>query len=199
MANGSPPGPGVDARGNPVIDPTANVLGYIDAAIKRQDDLRAAEAALNESRDGHLRDVASLRAAHAKELRVLEAQRIDAIRAVDVGQVQRAADVQAATALTLAKQVADSAETLRKQVSDTQAASDAALAGAIGPIAKDIAELRKAQYEQQGQKQQVVETREVGAGARQWTGIIIAAAIGFASLILAASGIAIALLVHKGP
>jgi hypothetical protein len=37
-------GLGIDAAGGPVIDPTQNVLQLVDAAIGRQDDLRAAEA-----------------------------------------------------------------------------------------------------------------------------------------------------------
>lgn len=36
------PGPGVDASGDPVIDPTRNVLDLVAAAIARQDDLRGA-------------------------------------------------------------------------------------------------------------------------------------------------------------
>lgn len=53
----SRPGVAVDARGNPVVDPTKNVLDLVEAAVKRlndimalnnqrQDDLRAADAKL---------------------------------------------------------------------------------------------------------------------------------------------------------
>ena len=37
-------GVGVDSKGNPVVDPTRNVLDLVGAAIERQDDLRLAES-----------------------------------------------------------------------------------------------------------------------------------------------------------
>ena len=37
-------GVGVDSAGNPVVDPTRNVLDLVGAAIERQDDLRLAES-----------------------------------------------------------------------------------------------------------------------------------------------------------
>jgi hypothetical protein len=43
----SSPGPGMatDSKGNAVVDPTRNVLDLVEAAVKRQDDLREAESA----------------------------------------------------------------------------------------------------------------------------------------------------------
>ena len=82
------PGLGVDYQGNPVVDPTKNVLDLVAAAIKRQDDLREAESR-------HVREIAGLRAEYTAELRKAETARIDAIRAVDVGAVNRAAEVSA--------------------------------------------------------------------------------------------------------
>jgi len=46
MVEGTPkqrPGIGIDSFGGQVIDPTKNVLDLVQAAIQRQDDLRAAE------------------------------------------------------------------------------------------------------------------------------------------------------------
>jgi len=148
----SSPGPGVDASGTPVIDPTANVIAILQAAVERQDDLREAEMT-------HVKEMAALRASYDHELREAEAKRIDAIRAVDVNNVSRAAEVAATQAQTLQAQVAGSAEALRLQVATTAAAAATNLANALEPIQKDIAELRKAQYEQQGQKTQVAESR----------------------------------------
>lgn len=145
------PGPGVDAQGNPVIDPTQNVLDLVEAAIKRQDDLREMEAK-------HARELADLRAAYDRELRQAESNRIDAIRAVDVGAVNRAAEVAATQAAVLAGQVSATAEAVRTQVAATASAAGAALAAALEPIIKDIQDLRKAQYEAQGVKTQSVET-----------------------------------------
>ena len=153
------PGPGVDRHGTPVVDPTRNVLDLVAAAIERQDDLRELEAK-------HLRELADLRALYDAKLREAETARIDAIRAVDVGAVNRAAEVSATQAQTLATQVTVSAETLRTQVAAAATAASTALSAALEPIQKDIADLRRAQYEAQGQKTQVVETRDTSAATR---------------------------------
>lgn len=146
-------GPGVDSQGRQVLDPTKNVLDLVDAAIKRQDDLREQEAK-------HSREIDALRADYENKLRLAETARIDAIRAVDVGAVSRAAEVSATQAATLAAQVATSAETLRVSVQTAATAAGTALAAALGPIIKDIADLRRVQYEQVGQRAQVSEHRE---------------------------------------
>lgn len=146
------PGLATDASGGPVIDPTANVRELVDAAIKRQDDLREAESR-------HVREVAALRAEYAGELRATETARIDAIRRVDVEAVQRDKETQAAQATALANQVAAAAEAMRTQVAAAASASVTGLAAALEPIQKDIQDLRKAQYEQQGIKSQTQESR----------------------------------------
>lgn len=165
----------------PVYDPSKNVDTLVAAAIQRQDDLRSMESA-------HIRELLAMDREHSRELRQAEAERIDAIRAVDVGAVQRAAEVQAAQQQALAAQVATTADAFR-----------VSLAAALAPITtsvddlrtKDIADLRRAQYEAQGQKTQVVESstgtrdellaeqgRMQAAMARmQLWGVIIAAVI----------------------
>lgn len=147
-----PPGPGVDAAGRTVVDPTKNVMDVVAAAVQRIDDLRTAA-------DNHFREVSALRAEYDRRLRDAETARIDAIRAVDVGAVNRAAEVSAQQATTLAAQVATSAETLRTQVAAAATAATVALAAALEPIQKDIADLRRAQYEAQGVKAQSGDTR----------------------------------------
>jgi hypothetical protein len=164
-----PAGAATDAFGRAVLDPTKNVLDLVEAAIKRQDDLRGESDKHQEQmaalRHSHQDQLASLRAEYDDKLRKAESERIDAIRAVDVGNVAAAAAVSATQATTLAAQVATSAETLRNQVAAAATASTVALGAALDPIQKDIADLRRAQYEQQGQRAQVVEGREV-SGAR---------------------------------
>jgi len=197
MAEGQP-GIG-DLQGEPVVDPTANVLQLVEAAIRRQDDLRQAEKEhivevlrLRGEQRIHdfenVREIAELRAGHARELREAEAARIDAIRAVDVGAVNRAAEVAATQASTLAAQVSVSAETLRNQVAAAASAQTVALAAALEPIIKDIADLRRAQYEALGQKTQVVESRVN-------TGAVVAYIVGGAGIILAV----VALLLNNAP
>lgn len=139
--------PAVDAEGHAVLDPTKNVLDLVNAAIKRQDDLR-------ELAGNHVKEILELRADYTEQLRKAETARIDAIRAVDIGAVNRAAEVSAQQAMTLAAQVVTSAETLRTQVAAAAAASTIALSAALEPIQKDIQDLRKAQYEAQGGKTQ---------------------------------------------
>jgi hypothetical protein len=128
-----------------VVDPTENVKHLVVAESRRQDDLR------NLAIEG-LRSEARIHAQYADKLRDAEAKRIDAIRSVDVGAVSRAADVSTAVAATLAAQVATTAETLRS-----------ALSSSLEPIIKDIADLRRVQYEQVGSKAQVVEGRQSNA------------------------------------
>ncbi len=144
-------------------DPTKNVESLVAAAMQRQDDLREAEKE-------HVREVMALRAQHYSDLRQAEADRIDAIQTRSDLTVQRAAEVQAAQASTLAAQVATTADAFR-----------ASLAAALAPIMASIEDLRRAQYEAQGQKTQVVEAR----GTSQFNMSTVIAVIGLAITIVA--------------
>ena len=135
-------------------DPTANVIAILEAAVKRQDDLRSLEAQC-------LRETIDLRADYDEKLRVSESARIDAIRAVDQGNVTRASEVAAAQATALAAQLQVSAEALRAQVEATRITTADTLAAALSPIQNDVAVLREVQFRQQGEKSQQVDT--VGA------------------------------------
>jgi len=176
----TPPGPGVDATGQAVIDPTENVLQLVKAAIERVDDLRILAETHRVEIAGFQEKIADLRELHAKELREGEAARLDAIRSVDVGAVQRAAEAQAAAATALAATVAQAAEAMRTQVAATAAASNIQLATALQPLQDAIADLRQAQYTLQGEKTQQVETRAQGMSTGMWVGV--AAAVGFGCL-----------------
>jgi hypothetical protein len=205
--NRTPPGPGVDAAGAAVKDPTVNVLNLVSAENRRQDDLRematAHQREVSEIRSDCQKDeldgiqhIEQLRASHARELRLAEADRINAIRAVDVQQVQQAAQVQDTRATALAGQVADAAEAMRQQVAATATASATALATALQPITTSIEQLRQAMYEAAGQKTQVVETQARGANSGLWWGVGIAAFFGFVMFIMAV--ITVAALVTNG-
>src|ERR1035441_2592044 len=205
-ASRTPPGPGVDASGAPVVDPTKNVRDLVAAENRRQDDLREMEARhvcevveikadCQKDEIKGVQHIEELRAQHAKELRVAETARIDAIRAVDVQAVQQAAAVQDTRASALAAQVALAAEAMRSQVTTTAEAAATALATALAPITASIEQLRQAMYEAQGQKTQVVETQARGANMGLWWGVAIAAFFGFVMFILAAITLA-ALVTH---
>jgi cobalamin biosynthesis Mg chelatase CobN len=174
------PGLGVDAQGNPVLDPTKNVLDLVEAAIQRQDDLREAESRhvreTSRAEASHVREIAALRAEYQAELRSAEIERIDAIRAVDVAAIQQSRSEAETRATALANQVQASAEAMRNQVAAAASAAATSLAQALEPVQKDIADLRRAQYEAQGQKTQVVESRAGLSGTTAIIGAVVALA-----------------------
>jgi hypothetical protein len=181
----------VDSFGGPVTDPTPNVLDLVRAETKRQDDLRDADRRLMDERYAHVNEMALLRAAASRDSREQEAARIDAIRAVDVGAVQRAAEVQLAQASTLAAQVVTSAETLRAAAGvAAQAQADLVtksllpLQQQVADILTAIADLRRVQYEQAGQRAQVVETRDVKTGNQTSLGTIAGIVVGGLALLM---------------
>lgn len=175
------PGPSTDRHNDPVIDPTANVLRDIASERRRYDDLFEIESKWRD-KEAQWRDKESeLRAQHTKDMRQAETDRIDAIRAVDVGAVQRAAEVQAQQAEALRQSQVETAEALRQQVATTAIAFEAKLDAKTDPLQKRIDDLSRAQYEAQGQKTQVVESR-AGNGA-VWAAI--GGIVGLALLILA--------------
>jgi Flp pilus assembly protein TadB len=130
-------------------------------------------------------------------LREAETARIDAIRAVDVGAVNRAAEVATAQALTLAAQVSTSAETLRTQVAAAATASTVALAAALEPIQKDISDLRRNMYEQQGSRSQAVETSaRTSTSIGTWIALAGVVILGFSVFVGAVGTIVVVLLNH---
>jgi hypothetical protein len=191
-----PPGPGVDAVGRSVIDPTVNVRDLVASAVSRLDDLREAEnkatRRITHAETKHIRDTANLRAEHYRELRVAEAGRIDAIlvNVADTAKLTSAAAEIRAT--TLANQVTTSADTLRNQVADAAQASNDTLDRRFDPIQKSIEEIRRFQFETQGGKLGIVETRgESRASLSQ----VIAIAVAF--ILLSELALAIFIAVHK--
>ncbi len=174
MAPDAAAGAATDSLGRAVLDPTKNVLDLVEAAIRRQDDLRQL--------DGNWRDkVDAIRAQHAMEIRRAETERIDAIRAVDIGNVQRAAEVQATQALALATQVTALAETVRVQVQ-----------AVVAPIQNDIADLRRSQSESVGQKTHVVESQARGGSIGLWIGLAFGVLVFFTSTALSLVGLYLA-------
>jgi hypothetical protein len=137
----------------------------VEAAITRQDDLRQAESR-------RLEDLVAIRAFYDAELRKAESARIDAIRGIDTAAVTRSTEVSA-----------QQAETLRAQVEATRIAAAETLAAALEPIKSDISDLRRIQYEQQGQRSAVVEHRSVSTDARTLILGILVALAGIAAVI----------------
>jgi hypothetical protein len=105
-----------DAIRPPVVDPTANVLQLVAAAMTRQDDLRNAEARRQD-------DLIELEREHRKEIRELEAKyrdaqstaesrRLDALLSAQNAAVAIAAARAESTASALAERVDTAAKTL---------------------------------------------------------------------------------------
>jgi hypothetical protein len=139
------------------IDPTENVKALAEeiratvaAAIQRQDDLRERDSRhAREMRqmarmyEGRLEGKNQRLDAKDELIRQAEAARIDAIQTRSDLTVERAALVQAQQQEALAKQVAGTADTFRISI-----------ATELAPIKAALAEVQRAQYETQGQKQQ---------------------------------------------
>jgi len=160
-------GIGVDAFGGTVIDPTKNVYALVEAANKRQDDLRMAQNELIKEQNRatkelmdvhalHQADIARLRAEHIKELGMMESNRLNAIRQVDVTAVRTEADRSLGAIQTLAAQTTQNAETLRAALVNTATTIAASTSATVSALQERIAALEKSSYEGVG-KQRVAD------------------------------------------
>ena len=141
------------------FDPSKNVDSLVESAMRRQDDLREMESR-------HVRELMDRDRDQARELRLAESGRINAILAENAGSVARTAEVQAAQQQALAAQVAQQAATVAETLRTT-----------VAPMLVRLDELSRAQYETQGQRQQVVETRDVRGETRLNLGALVGVAV----------------------
>jgi len=194
---GSSPGPSVDAAGQNVVDPTANVLQLVDAAVKRLDDLMTLQIQrqddLRIARAHHIDEIIRIRAEYQSILDDKEKSRIDDIRAVDASAVARASEVAAAQATALATQVAASAETLRTTVAAAATATATNLSAALNPIQQSISELRQVQFQAQGEKAAKTESKTDSQQVRETGQWAIGLGIGFVVVII---NVTVAVVLH---
>jgi len=173
----------VESRDNkqsiPVIDPTANVLSLVGAAMNRQDDLRDAENRriddLRNLQSQYDTEIRRLRANFQSELSAAESKRIDALataesRRLDAvlagmkADVALASEKAGATAATLAASVASTASATASQINELR-----------NTLEKRLATVEQNQYQGAGAQIQRTEGRKDS----QWVvGTIIVA--GFA-------------------
>lgn len=146
------PGLGVDSAGNPVVDPTKNVLNLVEAESRRQDDLRLAGEKLSNVKHQHAKELISLHSDYGDKLREAETKRLDAIRAVDV-----------AAAAVAQQRIETTAATLRDLVASTASAAATAAASITNSLAERIAQLERTSYEGSGR----------GAGMEKFWGWIV--------------------------
>lgn len=152
---------GVESGGRPIVDPTKNVLDLVEAANKRQDDLRSLTKELFDAQIANIKEIAALRAAHAETLRVSDLNGLAKTREVDVNTANASAAA-LATAVTALQSASDkNAEAIRnqmnsdraalaKQVTDTAATVSAANDNAMRDVNNRIAELQKSNYQGAG-------------------------------------------------
>lgn len=105
-----------NSPGNTSTDPSLNVLALVDAANRRQDDLRAAAKELSDAEHRHSKEICDLMAKHQASLDQKESERLDSIRRVDREDVNKTASAALDAIRTLATTTATTAETLRSQV-----------------------------------------------------------------------------------
>ncbi len=153
----------------PLIDPTANVLSLVGAAMLRQDDLRAAgelrQRDLDRSEHRHAKSLAKLTTKFQDAQFLAEKNRVDAQLSDAKSAVAIAAQRTELTALALAERVTESAKTLATAAdatAKTLAAATEAIAAALGAR---IGPLEQARYESAGGKEQRGESRHTA----EWT------------------------------
>jgi hypothetical protein len=174
LAQATPPKVGevgaVDAQSVKPFDPSKNVLDLVEAAIRRQDDLRDANARLAEIRlaviEARLVDAEkynklqadkiegelALRSYYERLLADAEAKRIDAVRLVDTNAVAVERQRTAEQATILSTQVARTADDGRTLVASTATSTAAALAQITNSQNARISALEQGSYQQQGKQ-----------------------------------------------
>jgi tetrahydromethanopterin S-methyltransferase subunit F len=163
VSNTKPPGIGVDAFGGAVVDPTKNVLDLVEAANRRQDDLRQFAERLQDAKIEALRQMAVLRADHNREMTVVhsehdrqihraEQDRLNSIREIDVNARVTEAGRNLSAIQTLAASQARDTETLRATVASTAEALARQTQQQVGAIIDRIAQLEKASYTGMGKE-----------------------------------------------
>lgn len=148
--SGQSTGPSIDRGGNPVIDPTNDVLRLVEAAAKRQDDLLQAAKELTAEKVAHQNELAELRSSHSKELREADAGRSDMVRQVDREDVNKTAAAAQTAIATLAKQTTDLATTLQKTLADTAIAVESRQSSFSTEVNKRLSALELSSSERSG-------------------------------------------------
>lgn len=180
----------------PLIDPTANVLSHVAAAVKRQDDLRAAEEKylelevrrLDDLRQLHEKCAAEISAVHLQAqtdlaraeqdrinaLTLAESRRLDALLSTQQAAVALASEKSAAQAATLAQQVVTSSQALQAQVAQIRD-------GVEGRLSR----LEQSRYETGGRDTQRDVQQTEGRQNSQWIiGLVAGSAVGLLALVL---------------
>jgi hypothetical protein len=131
-------------------DPSKNVLDLVNAAVKRQDDLREQARSYQKIIDEIRAERDKERADHAKEIRLADSGLYAAIRTVDREDVAKTAASAQTAISTLAKQTTDLASTLQKTLGDTAIAVEQRQSAFASEMSKRISALELQASERQG-------------------------------------------------
>lgn len=166
---------------------------------------------LTEAEARRIDEVTNLRAEYAERLASAEKQRIDAIRAVDVNAVAVASQRASDQATVLASQVTSTAEALRALVATTAATVATSLQQLSTSLSTRLTTLEQAGYQAQGKQSYadpaflellaevkgLRETTRQSAGKSEGVGMVGGIIAVVVTIVIAAAGIAIALLVRR--
>jgi len=176
-------------------DPTVNVLALVRSTADRQDDLRTMSDGYRyqlTTKTEHFQEkFADLRAHYDNMLRTAESDRLNAIRLVDTGNVARATAEADQRASTLAGQVAAAADAVRTTLEAARTQAADTLSAAVDPLKVDIADLRRVQYQQAGERASQTEIKN----DKQWLIPVVVTIIG---LCLTAAGVFMSAAVSLG-
>lgn len=192
----------VDELGGRTVDPTANVLGLVEASNKRQDDLRNLTKELQDYKIACVKEEVIMHARHQAELRIAESARLDSIRQVDREDVAKTAASANNAITTLAKQTTDLATTLQNQVSATAAAAETRRSADMSEVNKRVSALELASSASAGKQtladpqmdklsalvESLARAQSQGSGKTQginWVAALIAGAISLIAGLLA--------------
>lgn len=152
-----------------VVDPTANVLQLVEAAMQRQDDLRGEsnrrQSDLDKQERRHRLELRDLESKYRDAQQAAESRRLDALLAAQNSAAALTATRAEATATALAERVDNSAKTLATSVEATAKAFQTAVDATAKAFSERISPLEQLRFEQGGRREQQTETR----ATTQWT------------------------------
>jgi hypothetical protein len=208
------------------VDPTANVLSLVEAAVKRLDDI----ANIREKYDDKVEDIrAKLRIAeiirieettkisldYMEKLSEAEAKRIDSIRLVDVSNIAIANERAVQQAQVLAHELSESRETLRTLIISSSSTAAAQLETAVKALTSRILVLEQSAYTGAGRQQltepmlnelaietrNLKESRDEGSGVAKKSIVMGTLILGGIMALIALAGLVVTVVhvINSGP
>lgn len=191
---GGSAGPSTDAHGNPVVDPTKNVLQLVAAAIQRQDDLRKAESEAIRAEVSSLAKLTESQfSAIDRELAIIESrrveQKIDTKVAVDAAL--SAAEKAVKEQTTASEKAITKSETAAAEQSKQQNATFTAALKGVTDLQTDLKDrVVKIESRKEGSRESETDRHQSTTGTTQIMSVVIAALILLVAIAVATHGFA---------